>query len=206
MMPNDSITSKTRERLIDVARRLFIRNGLENTTMSDIATASDKGRRTIYTYFRTKREIYEAVIQSESRKVCDELQEIVDAAPTPELKLRKLMEFRIDLAYMPAANRPEVWLSALFSLDSKRADRIRAYVRDYVLETMDAILTDGVAAGVFDAVQALRVPRLLTVFVLGCDWTLLSSGNSSSVPPSSLPEMQDAMDFVIDAVTIKRIQ
>ena len=42
---------KTRERLIEVARQLFTNKGIENTTMNDIANASDKGRRTIYTYF-----------------------------------------------------------------------------------------------------------------------------------------------------------
>ena len=34
--------------------------------MNDIATASDKGRRTIYTYFKSKREIFNAVIESET--------------------------------------------------------------------------------------------------------------------------------------------
>lgn len=46
---------KTREKLIEVARQLFVHKGLENTTMNDIANASEKGRRTIYTYFRNKR-------------------------------------------------------------------------------------------------------------------------------------------------------
>ena len=43
--------SKTRQKLVDVARQLFAKNGLENTTMNDIATQSGKGRRTLYTYF-----------------------------------------------------------------------------------------------------------------------------------------------------------
>ena len=37
-----------------MARQLFTRNGLKNTTMNDIANASEKGRRTVYSYFRTK--------------------------------------------------------------------------------------------------------------------------------------------------------
>ena len=61
-----SMVSKTRERLIEVARQLFARKGVENTTMLDIANASDKGRRTIYTYFKNKREIHQAVIERES--------------------------------------------------------------------------------------------------------------------------------------------
>ena len=43
---------KTRDKLIEVARQLFANKGVENTTMDDIANASAKGRRTIYTYFK----------------------------------------------------------------------------------------------------------------------------------------------------------
>ena len=49
--------SKTRQKLVDVARQLFAKNGLENTTMNDIAVQSGKGRRTLYTYFRSKEEV-----------------------------------------------------------------------------------------------------------------------------------------------------
>ena len=41
--------TKTREKLVDVARQLFAKQGLEDTTMNDIAVASGKGRRTLYT-------------------------------------------------------------------------------------------------------------------------------------------------------------
>ena len=57
--------SKTRSLLIDVARRLFAQKGLEGTTMNDIAVASGKGRRTLYTYFKNKEAIYYAVIETE---------------------------------------------------------------------------------------------------------------------------------------------
>ena len=40
------MVSKTRDRLIEVARQLFARKGVENTTMLDIAAASDRGRST----------------------------------------------------------------------------------------------------------------------------------------------------------------
>ena len=39
--------SKTRDMLVDVARQLFARMGVDNTTMNDIAQASRKGRRTL---------------------------------------------------------------------------------------------------------------------------------------------------------------
>ena len=57
--------SKTRDMLVDVARQLFARMGVDNITMNDIAQASGKGRRTLYTYFKNKNEIYLAVVESE---------------------------------------------------------------------------------------------------------------------------------------------
>ena len=46
-MCNNMSISKTRQLLVDVARQLFAKKGLENTTMNDIATTSGKGRRTL---------------------------------------------------------------------------------------------------------------------------------------------------------------
>ena len=55
-------TIDTRELIIDVARRLFAQQGIESTTIGDVATASNKSRRTIYTYFKSKEELLEASI------------------------------------------------------------------------------------------------------------------------------------------------
>ena len=54
---------KTRAKLVDVARQLFAKKGVEDTTMNDIAQASKKGRRTLYTYFKSKEQIYMAVVE-----------------------------------------------------------------------------------------------------------------------------------------------
>ena len=75
---------KTRDKFIEVARQLFARKGVENTTMNDIASASDKGRRTIYTYFKSKRDIFNAVIESETDQLLNRLRLIVARQCTPE--------------------------------------------------------------------------------------------------------------------------
>ncbi len=60
---------KTRQLLVDEARQLFAKYGFENTTMNDIAEASGKGRRTLYTYFKSKEEVYSAVINGELMRI-----------------------------------------------------------------------------------------------------------------------------------------
>lgn len=85
-----SIT-KTRQILIDVARQLFAKNGVERTTMNDIAQASGKGRRTLYTYFSRKEDIYAAVIESELERLSDRLDEVAAMKMRPQEKIIELI-------------------------------------------------------------------------------------------------------------------
>ena len=85
-----SIT-KTRQKLVEMARELFARKGMENTTMNDIAVASKCGRRTLYTYSRNKDEIYYAVIESELELLSDDLDRVATMDAEPEQKLLQLI-------------------------------------------------------------------------------------------------------------------
>ena len=57
--------AKTRQILIDAARSVFAKLGVAKATMNDIAEASNKGRRTLYTYFKSKEDVYMAVVSQE---------------------------------------------------------------------------------------------------------------------------------------------
>ena len=76
--------TKTRQRLIEVARELFAKNGLEATTMNDIAKASGRGRRTLYTYFRHKEEIYYAVIEEELALLSEKMEGVTKMHAEPQ--------------------------------------------------------------------------------------------------------------------------
>lgn len=83
--------SKTRQKLVDVARQLFAKNGVANTTMNDIAKASGKGRRTLYTYFKSKDDVYYAVIESELERLSDKLDEVAAKKMKPQDKIVELI-------------------------------------------------------------------------------------------------------------------
>lgn len=85
-----SIT-KTRQKLLEVARELFAHKGLETTTMNDIAAASGRGRRTLYTYFRNKEEIYYAVIEEELERLSEKMDEVAVMDVEPEEKIFTLI-------------------------------------------------------------------------------------------------------------------
>lgn len=84
-------TTKTRQKLLEVARNLFAHKGLEATTMNDIAQASGRGRRTLYTYFRNKEEIYYAVIEEELERLSEKVDEVAKANVQPEEKIFRLI-------------------------------------------------------------------------------------------------------------------
>lgn len=192
------MASRTRERLIDVARQLFARKGIENTTMNDIATASDRGRRTIYTYFRTKSEIYQAVIEDESARIIKELKDKVDAQSTPGAKLRALMEYRIAIA----ADNPsgyDMWLKSLFSRDAKRANSVRTMTTGRIYAMIDEIIAAGIASGDFIPEQARRLPSMLSMIVRGSDFALMRE----PARDSAAQWHAECVDFIIDAVIKK---
>ena len=88
--------NKTRNILIDVARQLFARLGVENTTMNDIAVASHKGRRTLYTYFNNKNEVYQAVLETELDQMFHALQTVANKNLPADEKLLLFFYTRFD--------------------------------------------------------------------------------------------------------------
>ncbi|MDL4841814.1 TetR family transcriptional regulator [Aquibacillus rhizosphaerae] len=53
---------KRRREILDVAKKVFIKQGFQATTMSDIVSASNMSRGGVYSYFSTTDEMYKAII------------------------------------------------------------------------------------------------------------------------------------------------
>jgi len=66
-----------RDCILDVARACFMEEGFGATSMNTIAARVGGSKGTLYNYFRSKEELFEAVI----RRSCDELQAELQAAP-----------------------------------------------------------------------------------------------------------------------------
>lgn len=146
--PNrEAMVKKTRDRFIEVARSLFARKGVENTTMNDIAAASDKGRRTIYTYFKSKREIFNAVIENESDDLLEILRKIVAQPISPDHKLRQYVETRLETMRQIVSRNGS--LRAGFFRDVRKVDRARSVITRKEIKLLMRILHEGEALGVF---------------------------------------------------------
>ncbi len=191
---------KTREKLIDVARQLFAIKGIENTTMNDIATASDKGRRTIYTYFRNKREIYNAVIERESEQLVSQLRSLLDSPGLSTVeKLRRGLEIRMNVTSQ-TLGRPDP-IRSLFSRDLRRIDRVRRLASAKEMEILNEILDRGVREGVFYSEQGKRLPELLRLIMQGNDMISISDHTAGHMQYPSIAHA-DIIDFIIHGLTL----
>lgn len=158
---------KTRDRFIEVARQLFARKGVENTTMNDIASASDKGRRTIYTYFKSKREIFNAVVESETGQLLARLRSILARPISPEEKIREYIEFRFE-ALQEIVNRNGSQRASFFR-DARKVDRVRKIISRHEVVMFRELLDEGVRNGDFDVADTEIMAIVITQAIYGLD-------------------------------------
>ena len=91
--------------------------------MNDIALTSKKGRRTLYTYFKSKDEIYLAVVESELDILSDMMKRVADKNISPDDKLLELIYTRLD-AVKEVVYRNGT-LRAYFFRDIWRGEKVR---------------------------------------------------------------------------------
>lgn len=139
--------SKTRAKLVDVARQLFAKMGVENTTMNDIAIASKKGRRTLYTYFKSKEDIYMAVVESELDILSETLSRVLTRPVSPEHKILELIYTRLD-AVKEVVYRNGT-LRANFFRDIWRVEKVRKKFDAKEIQLFHQVLQEGQEMGVF---------------------------------------------------------
>jgi len=139
--------SKTKIKLVDVARQLFAKMGVENTTMNDIALASKKGRRTLYTYFKSKEEIYSAVVESELDMLSDTMKAVSERNISPDEKLIELIYTRLE-AVKEVVFRNGT-LRANFFRDIWRVEKVRKRFDAREIALFRSVLAEGKEKGVF---------------------------------------------------------
>lgn len=140
--------SKTRQNFVDVARQLFAKNGLENTTMNDIAKASGKGRRTLYTYFDCKEDVYSAVIEGELERLSDKLDEVAAKKMRPQDKIIELIYTHLNMIKETVVRNGN--LRAEFFRNIWMVEKVRKNFDEDEIELFCKVYTAGKEAGEFD--------------------------------------------------------
>ena len=130
--------------------------------MNDIAEASGKGRRTLYTYFKSKEDIYRAVIDGELMRISSTFLAVARKTMSPEAKLAELIFAHLSLikgAVERNGNLRAEFFRNIWQVESvrKKYDRIEC---DILRKTIE----DGISQGFFEVDDVM----LATDIIHGC--------------------------------------
>ena len=139
---------KTRQKLVDIARQLFAKKGIEGTTMNDVAVASGKGRRTLYTYFNSKEELYYAVIEGELERLSDKLDEVAAKKTKPLDKIIELIYTHLSMIKETVVRNGN--LRAEFFRNIWMVEKVRKKFDEDEIDLFRKVYADGKADGEFD--------------------------------------------------------
>lgn len=152
-----------RNQILDAARDLLFKKGLNATSINQIAKRAELGVGTIYFYYRSKEELF-AVLQQEGIELLQSgITEASGKADSPDEKLREValayLRFSeenkdyFDILNYFLASPEEVFTTELKDQVDQRADKI--------LLRVEEIIEQGMNAGVFKPVNARHYAIML---------------------------------------------
>lgn len=154
-----------RESVMQAAQRLFQEHGLDKVTLEDVAKAIGKGKSTLYYYYKSKEEIFTAVMGREIDNVITQVAEAVAHANTAEEKL-----FSFCATKLCALRKKLALYNIVCSEANKQAEfgcmmRQRYFKRESVL--LKGIITFGIARGELRAMSEQDLNTLVFVVLSG---------------------------------------
>jgi AcrR family transcriptional regulator len=137
-----------RQKIIITAGQIFSRFGFKRTTMEEVARAMKMGKSSIYYYFSSKEEIFEAVVLNEANILRNELTTAIKSVDSPIGKMEKYVFVR-----MKAFEKLSNYYNAIFDKNLDHFEFIEKIREKYDLEEiaiLRLLLYDGVRKKVFN--------------------------------------------------------
>lgn len=161
------MSNNTRSELIEVARQLFANQGFDNTTMNEIAAKSGKGRRTLYTYFKSKSEVFMAVVETETNRIIEHIEDILPMNLPADEKLKRYVLSRLDQVKDTVVRNGS--LKAEFFRDVIKLEHARRRLDVRELAILRSILQQGIDEGTFEIDNASVVAVTIHYALRGLD-------------------------------------
>lgn len=134
--------------ILTSALDLFRQYGYRRTSMEDIARAAAVAKGTLYLYFKSKDELFEAIGRSLAEQIDEGVTraEALDAALEP--KLTALMEAKLGFIYRWILSSPHA--AELVDSGSRLSNDVFGDVHDRFYSAVRRLVREGVAAGELD--------------------------------------------------------
>ena len=154
----------TRDKILNVANKLFGRYGFYKTSMDEIAKIARKAKGSLYYHFKSKEELFTEVVDIEFKKLKSELSLIVENENLPaDIKIKNYLIRRMEVLNL-AANYHET-LKADFFEHFNFIDNLRTNLDNWEKKQIKNIILQGIDENIFEALNG-DMEVLLDVFIM----------------------------------------
>jgi AcrR family transcriptional regulator len=167
------VKEEVRAHIVRIARKIFTRYGFRKTTMEEIAASAKKGKSSIYYYFKSKEEIFRAVVEKEADELKQQLGKTIRRDDAPVDKLRTYILFRLH-----HVRTVENFYAALNDEYLAHMDFILEIRRNFDMEerqVVRGILEEGMGDGSFQVTSSEIGAIAITTMMKGLELPLLLS-------------------------------
>ena len=159
-------------KIVNTASQVFSRFGFKKATMEDIASAVGMGKSSIYYYFKSKEEIFEAVVKKEAYELSLELEKkVIQVKDNPKDKIRNYVLIR--MKYLKEMVNYYEALKSDYLGNLAFTERIRKKYDKEEQQIIRSILEEGVAQGIFGITNTKFAAIALVTFLKGLETTML---------------------------------
>lgn len=182
-MPEIKINS-TREKIIQVADKLFGRFGFYKTSMDEIAKIARKAKGSLYYHFSSKEELFKEVVAKEIQHLKFELSKIInDESLNSKQKIKQYLLKRMEVL-SEASNYHETIKADLYE-HFEFVDELRADFDNWEKQKIKESIEAGINANEFD-VSIVETDAIIDVFLMvlkGLEIPFFIQGNYKKYSP-----------------------
>lgn len=186
---------EVREHVVQAARQVFARFGFKKTVLDDISREARKGKSTIYYYFKSKDEIFKAVVDAEAEIRQAAINEQINSIDDQQQKLRTYIYVRMKTLKMVVNYYEAVkndMLDNLYFVNQFRDSHFEAevnQVRDMLLE--------GVERGTFTIQNPELTAKTIVTALHGFEVPLILKNLSDEELQKAIDEMLNILFYGI---------
>lgn len=149
----------TREKILKVASRIFGKYGFQKTTMDEIARTAHKAKGSVYYHFKSKEELFLAVVNVEIESLKNALLAVAAKEDTATNMIRDYLLTRMKVL-AGAVNYHET-LKADFLQTFEFLDELRSEFDEFEVELLSGILQKGIDERSFEVEDVRKTAQVI---------------------------------------------
>lgn len=152
-----------KQEILDAAKRVFQKWGLNKTTMEDIAHEAGKGKSTLYYYFKSKDEIFELLVKIELNLIINKGEDFISQLSSSKEKLKKYIAITLN----EIKNTVSIYslVKGEIKGDKEFIEKLRKYLDDEEELIIKEILKEGLDSKEFNFLEEKDLIKAANVIV-----------------------------------------